>query len=56
LDSLGPSLVVMNTALPRGVYTFYFGLDNPKGSAADPWQGFDSVRVSVPDPFRMQNE
>ena len=41
------SLQVMNMALPKGNYTFYFAIDNPDGLATGPWWGIDSVQVRV---------
>jgi len=38
---------VLNMALPKGNYTFYFAIDDPDGLPAGPWWGLDSVKVSV---------
>ena len=41
------SFEVLRRPLPKGTYTFYFGLNDPDGVPTKPWWALDSVSVHV---------
>ncbi len=47
LSDISDPVTVLNMALPKGAYTFYFALDNPDGLPTGPFLGLDAVSVAV---------